>query len=1843
MRIKRAFIFACALGAAAGAGAAPISGTATRFDLVDEFGGYGQSISTTSSNLKIRFTDDYGYPSPSTQTVTVVFPTAYYNWDQNQALPASVLYSVNNFISSAPLTSNPSITISSGNTESTLFRVRVATVTGNVALKANVPTGPMAGVTAFYPFEVLGASATFSGVSVRNGTDPVSTSSTTMTPDRDGVRDSVTIRANPPPGVSYWQAIIYSTTTGSLSNPVATLYSYGTPPEVTWFGYDNFGRTVPNDHYLVRLQNYGGTIVDDSLSIDLNSAFIGGQVIDAITSSPLAADVNVYGPGGGGYQRSSAASGLFSINGLKAGQSYGVQVAAPGYVSQVRQNVTASVVGPDFLLSPAVVLDVTATRSMGGAGTNPEIWGNLSANTTDYAQNAYGTVHFAAESAASDNGDYYNLQSFTRLNVPPGRQINLRLEIPQYGSFLRSVVTPSSGTASVVFSSTEIIKNPTVSGNVDIAPDTAPYPGISVSVQGIKQGQSSPSVFGSGWINQGQQLTSYTLYGVSAGTWTFRTSAAGYVSSSTVINVTGDVTHNFGSLSQGGVIVGTVTFVGSSASAQPFTQGFNPCLTGQLPVSVNAWAPGSGANTFSSAWTTVCVSTSASTSVANYKLSGLETGRTYELFTYLPGFQLTPPGRITVSLSTASATRNIDYQKLSGVLALTALHSTAPADDPTLIQYTVRSAFSGPDNYNVSGALTDLGGGQGGALFTGLGTGLYDVTVQNRNPGRGLTKRSAVNVVNGSTATLAMDMRNETNPTLTVSGQVSFSGNLVLGPPWGAAGAGATVNSAQAFADALGVQGATAPVVQVYSFPLRGFGQPDRQVQAVPSAGLTSATFTVTGLPPGTYLFRVMDDLTLPSQAGSGPPQPDLASTSQVVFATANVTGVNLTVSNGVNVGGAVNGGDATPRVFEVILTKLDGLAQFYTTMTVTNAAESFLIQHVTDGEYTLNVRERTFPAQFAAAPVKVVVTGAAISNANVTLVKAGSIVGKLRDADSNTLITNDNQGQFLPDNFFFYARANPWTPGGHADMTRGWEVGSNGNIYLSTSPGQEGQFLISRVMPGSTFDVAFRGFQNFDASAAAKGQKAYMPVVISGVRVEEGQTVDLGTVDLRQGVTISGQVTLAGSTQTLSNVKVTAFPAQLDGSDRHELAIESFTDEKGNYTLQGADPARRWYDVIAAPRPNNGDTQSLLAGIKYGEEVRLNVDLTSAQTAATDFALTPADGVLTGLVVTEDGGPLEQPFGDAGNSFRERKAAVVLHLEGAAGSSDNPLGEIEEDTDHQGAFNIQGLKPGAYTMRVVSVGYVTTIRSVTVKAGPNSAGTVTLRKGGSLSGNITKPDGTPPSTSEVKMIVGVDRDFREFVFSSLTANEESNQVTAYKMNGFKAGVSYSLMSVTEEDDIIELASGITFTSSTETKTQDLIFRPAPPAVFVTQSRSGDTYNIRFFSTHKLRRLTAADDDLTAIVTCPTCGGGTGAVNYSSSSISGSRDTVEVVYDGVPSESSFQLGLTFVSAKTDAETGANFVYGPSTFTFYAGIDKSRIVRIANTVGGECSLEGSAAGGEFPPGTFDVSGSSTVDVGVQSTTSSAVGAQFFASPSVAGRARALGVAEAAQRLGPAAYPSLAVYRAAMAAPDVSQQVFSNFYNIFLPAGVSHTLKKDALITLKYSDSVADPSSLNVYYFDQNNGVYLLEDNQRLVDDVNKTITVAVRHLSTFVLLNANAPVITGDAYTGTTVEAHNFPNPFDLKPRSVTLNRASSLTQAIEGTMIRVGVPSGKSGTVRIEIYDAAGALVRELTDTVAGGTYAYKNWDGRNEGGKKVASGVYIARVTVNGGDEKIFKMAVIK
>ena len=90
-----------------------------------------------------------------------------------------------------------------------------------------------------------------------------------------------------------------------------------------------------------------------------------------------------------------------------------------------------------------------------------------------------------------------------------------------------------------------------------------------------------------------------------------------------------------------------------------------------------------------------------------------------------------------------------------------------------------------------------------------------------------------------------------------------------------------------------------------------------------------------------------------------------------------------------------------------------------------------------------------------------------------------------------------------------------------------------------------------------------------------------------------------------------------------------------------------------------------------------------------------------------------------------------------------------------------------------------------------------------------------------------------------------------------------------------------------------------------------------------------------------------------------------------------------------------------------------------------------------------------------------------------------------------------------------------------------------------------------------------------------------------------------------------------------LELHaNHPNPFN------------------PATTIRFDI--GKSGRASLRIYDVHGSLVRTLFDEVRPSGSGAATWDGRNESGHPVSSGVYLYRLT-SGGEVRARKMVLIK
>ncbi len=96
---------------------------------------------------------------------------------------------------------------------------------------------------------------------------------------------------------------------------------------------------------------------------------------------------------------------------------------------------------------------------------------------------------------------------------------------------------------------------------------------------------------------------------------------------------------------------------------------------------------------------------------------------------------------------------------------------------------------------------------------------------------------------------------------------------------------------------------------------------------------------------------------------------------------------------------------------------------------------------------------------------------------------------------------------------------------------------------------------------------------------------------------------------------------------------------------------------------------------------------------------------------------------------------------------------------------------------------------------------------------------------------------------------------------------------------------------------------------------------------------------------------------------------------------------------------------------------------------------------------------------------------------------------------------------------------------------------------------------------------------------------------------------------------------------------------DLKPLSFDLNQTYPNPFA---QSITVNYQLAAAGQVSLKVYNVAGQLVRTLTEGTALPGYYSQTWNGRDNGGRKIASGVYIMRLA-SGGQERTRKLVKIK
>ncbi|OGR93069.1 MAG: hypothetical protein A2V88_04130 [Elusimicrobia bacterium RBG_16_66_12] len=1205
------------------------------------------------------------------------------------------------------------------------------------------------------------------------------------------------------------------------------------------------------------------------------------------------------------------------------------------------------------------------------------------------------------------------------------------------------------------------------------------------------------------------------------------------------------------------------------------------------------------------------------------------------------------------------------------------------------------------DNSGAASGYCPAGNSSATFRVEGLNTQTNDFSVRYRTTGQ--IKKTRVSVADGAVTPVLINLAAQT---FSISGAV---GNQVGNEFFNTSAkvfANAPEeplldkNGAPVVIDPAGVARSTASLARVVALrqELSGYGQAlqaafdplNSHVGYLTQAG----TFTIRNVPPGVYFVRTAD---LRACSTCEIAVPSVGRTVRVM--DGDVSAVSLTMSDGFSVSGSISldGGISDARIFS--LTVLNKRQEVVRSTTVylgnldlgvkANSVDYAFSNLPANDFYTLTVRGLIYPVKYVGKPLKFPDPSLSpnglqsdLSDQDLVMQRAAYMVGKLRDAGAGELISSGNIG-LLPSNFRVTATANPWVDGGFVVAVsslsgRPLEFDSLGDVVFRVGP----------LPPDLSYDLKL-GQTSWDPSSLLQGSRNYAPVSLGGLRVQPGEIKDVGVIDLNQGQAIGG--TLRESTTygvLLGNIQITAKPS-FNGSD---VQVKTYTDAQGRYTLWASTYISKQFDITAAPR--GGNTAS--NGAVYGEVARRNVDLIAGATA--DFLLEPLPVSVTGQVVVADaaqGGALSYPFGDK-KGFPA--AAINLQLKGTVPMV-NPLGDIEVATDEQDRFEAAGLRAGVYLLKASSLGYDVFKATVTVTASGSRIYTgadvpvnglpgnvLTLSRASMVTGRILKSDGSAPNDSEVGGIVAANFAQKEFVLGTVEFDPNAKTVNSYTLSGFKPGLSYDIVILPREkgDDVNfpPEGDGIAFRAdeSSVTKNVNLTYLPAAFDCVPTSKKAlgNNQFQIRIDCTRPLRSQLDSDSDLDQVLTVSSVTStgallaspdGTGDLLGADKSLSGNRRRITAIYRAKTLEVGFSLRVRAFGNNVNPETGDNF-FLDKVFDFYVGLDANAVKKLNNVDGGSVELEPTAEdeenglgerakidveAGTFAEGDDDatavVVASKTVNLGI----SKGRDQRLARSLSVA----ALGYAPAGLEVlsKPGAFPpemaaAMQAYRGLASTSTVGgANPLSSFYSIFLPAGIRHQLKQRADLTLSYNtllSTATTPDSINVWFYNATLGRYVLENTDRRLDTVNRTITVGVDHFSTFVVLDSTPVASSTVTFSGTDIVVANFPNPADCIvhsniQRNSTLFGSGGTHAPFSGTMIRTSLPAGGSENLKFNIYNVAGEKVRTIEQgSVPGGMTHYTPWNCANGDGRVVASGVYVGEA-IWGGKRKYFKIAIIK
>jgi hypothetical protein len=1742
-----------------------------------------------------------------------------------------------------------SVTLSTGFALSPGFTV--ATATSGPALAYVRASGILsstvssATVSALRAVRLTASPGTFSAVSVDSGTLSPGTTSVVLSAAAPDAYPGRLVFTLADPAVA-WSAAL-SLDAVNFASPTFRASGYGGasgPVALAWDGVDrvsNPPRFAPPGHYRARLSAGGGAALNTALEIVVppTPGYAG-----RLGASGAGAFVRAVGPGAGdGAFASASATGYFLLTGLRAGQAYQLTIATATSVGGLPVALSAALAAPGAsapvldlggialpapgLLRVAAVLPVPAPfDEVGGfIGRAPD-------GTAVFS----GALHFSTGAASSDDGGPLFGRAASTWSVvlaAPGAY-TLELDLPdlRLSTAIAGVTLAAGGTDVIV----PFSKSANAFGWV-VLPSTAPG-GTTVSVTATKAGASAPAVFASVFVSSvppavGPSSGAYALYGLDPGAWTVSASAPGFVSSSTalVIASSADAAGVNLPLGAGGTISGTATVAGDSRGAAQCLAGAGGapgvCPAGAFDLSIEALAVG----TLDRGSASVRLATSAVSTSGAFALTGLAPGL-WTVRTSLPGFSLQPAGGLVVSVAGASvSTAALTLAAQDARLRLTVLLPPLPGgacrapaswsalglafdgSDGASRTFGDATALSGAGSFetlNCSSATfftpaLPPGSVRAAALFAGSGAWSF---------GRAL-------LTDGTTASLTLDLTASSVPAsgfLSVSGAISLATATALGAPFTVSASSPAGILSAAPGVSFCLLGARDPVAraalraELIPFdPLLGTpalrraagGAGSCAALAASSAAATSLGFAAAvnadgsfafspGVAPGTYLLRVPGELDDNPADGAEAVEFDQ-------LTTIGPLGAVLTprLGRGSRVSGSLSAPPGLPpgRLFHVSLVGADGAeARGANLAPPAGGAAAFAFDGVADGAYALTATDFGSPRAFAAPALAVTVAGAAVAGRNLPLTASGTLYARLAavrllpdGSQQGALITRDN-ALLLPPGFSAVASADPAAPG----AVYASRAAADGGLLDGS-----GRIVLDGLAPG-TYDVRFAAPS--DPASLSAGALALASARVSGITVAAGQAVDLGVVPLFSGAFAAGRVTDAATGLPVAGLRISARPSASGGASPGAAAsgLTADTDASGAYLLRGLDPAQRWYDLTAAPRG------ALVSGSPlppYAARRALSVDVSSG--AVVNFALSPARSAITGRVVAPNGAALTASLGP---DFAAAPGAVVRLQAGGVSPAEDPLADLALQTNPDGTFAIASVATGTYRLTASALGQGVAVVSVVVASSATDLGSVTLGAGGSLSGAVRLPDGSAPGTGEVLSIAAIASDSSDFLYAALAQDPSGRTVTGYSVSGLTPGRTYRLVVSGPGGSgyVPPEGAALVFASTSDARAIDLTLRPVAGPVSFRASRAGANWSITALFPRPVRALLSSDSDPTTLLTTAPAAG-----VLSGASLSADRLSLSATYTPALGETTAVFLASAALAAVDwtsTNPSARQLTASGTATLHPVGDGFSRASIVNGVGGTLTFDGDAGRVVLPRGAF----------GVDAATAVAVSFARSAAPS------------------------------AFAAAAPGGAAASAFYDVGLPGGVPTALARPAALTLAYSTGVANPATLNLYWYNPAAGSYVLQPDvlggAPVVDGSARTVTVRVNHFSTYVLLDSAAGAIGGSAFGGGDLDAFNFPNPFDLSVKTVTTIHGGG-APSVRGTLIRVSVPPGLAGAGTLRVFDVVGRLVRTIDlGALSGGQVYYQGWDGRNDSGRDVASGLYLAQVEV-GGRRKFFKMAVLK